>query len=264
MAEFCHKPNSRAHTISVVYPVTKMEIYPNGQYLLIRTTPIKLQSKKPPRGNISMFTKRSREKLALTINATEVEFYSMLTLTYPKFYPNSGETVKKDLKAVRERFRALSTNLLWILEFQERGAPHYHLLTDLRGLSPHIRADWGLWWTARIAQSEWFKFQCDPKQYTKMVLRMARFNCHEKVWEVLRDQDQAKRYVMNYVQKARQKTVPLRFRDVGRWWGCSADVRPQAEHVVDVTEEEIRDWLARNNHPASHWDVLPRTLWGVT
>lgn len=59
---------------------------------------------------------------------------AMLTLTYPGAWevvaPN-GKTVKKHLKALRKRWnRAWGEDLVcvWKLEFQRRGAPHFHLL----------------------------------------------------------------------------------------------------------------------------------------
>ena len=67
---------------------------------------------------------------------------AMVTLTYPgdwlKCAPN-GRAAKRHLFILRRRFyRAWGTHLraLWKLEFQRRGAPHYHLLM----VPPHGRA----------------------------------------------------------------------------------------------------------------------------
>jgi hypothetical protein len=71
---------------------------------------------------------------------------AMLTLTYPGDWltvaPN-GRAVKKHLKAFRKRYRRAwgeSLMCVWKLEFQHRGAPHFHLLM----VPPHGRSADGL------------------------------------------------------------------------------------------------------------------------
>ncbi|MCU1356098.1 MAG: hypothetical protein JWM89_1516 [Acidimicrobiales bacterium] len=54
----------------------------------------------------------------------------MLTLTYPRSFPCDGPTCKAHLQAFRKRYerRWGPARGAWKLEFQRRGAPHFHLL----------------------------------------------------------------------------------------------------------------------------------------
>lgn len=255
---------TQADIINNLFPVKKLQVYPNGVYRLVREQRQKFQRQKPERGKVRMFTKKSRERLAFTVNATRVSLMSMLTLTYPKTYPVDGKIVKRDLDAVRAKLRRAGLNYLWVLEFQARGAPHLHILTDSAGVTPRQRVDFGLYWTHRVVTSKWFILQCPPSEYHKHVMRAARFNTHVDVWSMLKNPEEGIAYVMAYAAKTAQKTCPPEFESVGRWWGCSNDVRPDQITEVPVTEDHIRQWLLDNGHPAYAWDVLPRTLWGVT
>jgi hypothetical protein len=62
-----------------------------------------------------------------------------VTLTYPRSWPRDPATWKKDLdtfgKRLRRRYPTLSA--VWRMEFQGRGAPHFHLILFLpRPLRP--------------------------------------------------------------------------------------------------------------------------------
>ncbi len=98
-----------------------------------------------------MQSKKSLLRLMFLMQATRLEFASMLTLTYPRFYPLDGLIVKRDVAAIAQTLRRADIEYLWFLEFQKRGAPHVHVLTDQRVITPRMRIDYGLYWTARIA-----------------------------------------------------------------------------------------------------------------
>lgn len=54
----------------------------------------------------------------------------MVTLTYPEVFPRDGEIVKRHLQAFKERWTrkwGAAPVGVWKLEFQRRGAPHFHL-----------------------------------------------------------------------------------------------------------------------------------------
>lgn len=89
---------------------------------------------------------------------------AMVTLTYPTDWltvaPN-GKAAKRHLKAFRKRFiRAWGVDLLaiWKLEFQRRGAPHFHLLMVpphgcARRPGPRARRD--AWVGAELPFKQW-------------------------------------------------------------------------------------------------------------
>lgn len=90
---------------------------------------------------ITGWSRRSRARMVATMAELDLapllmqdNAPAMVTLTYPSDWETvapDGETVKKHLKELRARFRrAWDADLMavWKLEFQRRGAPHFHLL----------------------------------------------------------------------------------------------------------------------------------------
>lgn len=72
-----------------------------------------------------------------------------VTLTYPERYPDDGRVWKKHLRAFLRRLeRRGLQGAVWRLEFQERGAPHFHLLlvfvdkVDLSWLREYVSVAW--------------------------------------------------------------------------------------------------------------------------
>lgn len=83
------------------------------------------------RGPIKGFSVQSRRRLLYTIAKIkrEAELPCFVTLTYPGEFP-TVERAKRDKKVFEQRLvRAFGkAGLIWKLEPQQRGAPHYHLL----------------------------------------------------------------------------------------------------------------------------------------
>jgi hypothetical protein len=199
----------------------------------------------------------------------------MLTLTYPGIFPRSGDIVKGDVGYMTTWLkRNITDDYLWFLEFQKRGAPHIHILLTNDTILPYQRAVVGLKWTERVVTSDWFLFGLgaaidEPigsityaQAYGSQVYKAAAVACHPKTWELIRDDGGARRYVTKYAAKQYQKEVPEMFQDVGRFWGCSRDVKPQGI-TIDVTDEEVRQFLSENGHIAASWEVLPQYIFNV-
>jgi len=74
----------------------------------------------------------------------------MVTLTYPEVFPTDGQVAKVHLKRFYERWRThYGTPMgMWKLEFQERGAPHFHCFVGLPESEDELRA-----WLLR----QWFE-----------------------------------------------------------------------------------------------------------
>lgn len=247
--------------IKAVYPVTKMVIYPGGAFETVRESQIKQTIRdKPKRGKIRRMTKQSLIRLMFVMQITRIRFKAMMTLTYPKYYPRQGDIVKSDINALLQKVRRSEMLYLWFLEFQERGAPHVHLLLDCESVSPRMRVDYGLFWTERIVLSDWFNELCPPQEYDLEVRKIASFNCHHTFLEYIKSEDGARNYVAKYASKEKQKTVPEAYESVGRFWGASRQVRPEGV-VCDITEDEIEEWLVDNGHPAGDWTLVPKYIW---
>jgi hypothetical protein len=95
------------------------------------------------RGIVKSFSMASRRRLMQTIGKVkrDADLPCFVTLTYPNLFPDpksSKRHLEIFLKRLKRKFS--SVGLIWKLEPQERGAPHYHMLV------------WG------VAQDDLFQF----------------------------------------------------------------------------------------------------------
>lgn len=176
------------------------------------TTPFKFKPTK--RAEVKEFSKKARNRLAFVAANTDVDFRTLITLTYPGRYESDGKTVKRHLRAFLMRLRRSdrANSYLWFLEFQKRGAPHFHILIT----TPFHPAMIG------FVADAWYEIVDgkDPKH----------LSAGTRV-EAVRNQDGARRYALKYAGKMRQKRVPADYRNCGRFFGYSRDVKPQEVHV---------------------------------
>jgi len=100
------------------------------------------------RGAIKGFSDASRRRLMYAIGSIkrDAELPAFITLTYPDQFPDP-ETSKKHLATFFKRLKRAfpGHGSIWKLEPQERGAPHYHLLTwgcDLQELRDFVPGAW--------------------------------------------------------------------------------------------------------------------------
>ena len=94
---------------------------------------------KSPRGECRRYTAKSRKRQLIKFNSINEDAmveagwgWQWITLTVPGDYPRDPKPHKRNLKAFEMRLRRLLGDDLkamhWRLEFQQRGAPHWHLL----------------------------------------------------------------------------------------------------------------------------------------
>lgn len=174
---------------------------------------------------IKEYTTNSMKRLAFVANNTQIKLSIMITLTYPDEWPCDGKIIKAHLNKFLNSLRRKGIEYLWFLEFQNRGAPHLHLLID-----QFIEHDY--------VAKRWFKI-VDSKQekHLKAGTRV----------EKLRTIDGGARYATKYAYKLKQKIVPEKFQNVGRFWGHSKSVEPVAVAVhVDATVAEVLDYSEGN------------------
>jgi ribosomal protein L19E len=189
------------------------------------------------RGVITRWTRTSRRRLAFVANNTDVHFRTMITLTYPREYPCDGRVVKRHLNAFLTQVRRewKGAYYLWFLEFQKRGAPHFHILLDY----PLERNKDAKRSTYRRISRVWYNIvDSGDVRHLHAGTRVER----------LRSEDGGRRYAVKYAQKLRQKIIPDKIRDVGRLWGCSRAVTPVAREFYLCTEEELRERLKEWKH----------------
>ena len=175
------------------------------------------------REDVKQFSWASRKRLAFVAANTDVIFTSMMTLTYPRVFPNDGKDVKRNLNAflVALRRRTEDVKYLWFLEFQKRGAPHIHIV--VRGV--RVNRDAQHW-----VSKTWYRLCAtnDPRH-------LAAGTRLERV----RSPNGARNYCVKYAYKMHQKNVPALYRNVGRFWGCSRSVKPVCRSSHKCTQDDI-------------------------
>ena len=202
----------------------------------------------PERGEITHFSKKSRQRLAFVASNTDVTFRTMITLTYPASYPTDGKETKKHLNTFLTWLKRDTggTSYLWFLEFQRRGAPHFHIL--ISAAMPRTAAN-------KTA----FRFRVSSTWYRAVNSGDARHLAAGCRTERIRNEDGARNYTVKYAFKMKQKAIPPEFRNVGRLWGASRNVMPVCKQEVECTEDDVRGVIL-------NWSYAPeedRTMYRV-
>lgn len=196
-------------------------VYPQGSLLKVsknRINPYEGQKRDWKRGIIKGFSTASRRRLMRMMGKIDKsEKPQFLTLTYPAEWPESPEVWKeqliKFLKRMKYRFPEFSA--IWKLEFQKRGAPHFHLLV------------WGLPTSGmqKFVSYHWYKVvgSGDEKHLTAgtQIQRI-------KSW----------RGVMSYAGKYLGKSQENFGLPVGRFWGVfNREGVPWSDEIIYVVTQ---------------------------
>lgn len=242
-------------TFNQRYPIVQARVYPGGGWSLVREAKVEhVGTVRGKKQSITELSKRSLDKLRFYAQCTSMKFQSMLTLTYGAEFPFSGKKVKSHLNHMltwlRQKFGKFS--YLWFMEFQERDAPHVHILMSLPEPCGGRR---------KIVARKWSEIVSRETSIPGLKGKVFRVHNHRKAWERIKTPDGAARYVCKYAVKPQQKIVPQRFGDVGRFWGASRDVKPKPLVTMDVEEPDLRAYLIANGHKMSDADILPKHLY---
>ena len=180
------------------------------------------------RGKIKVLTRQAVQRMKLHFrNVDQTAYKAMLTLTYPEKFTNDGKRVKEHRKLmVKWLLRHGVNGLSWFLEFQKRGAPHFHIyLTNypvggVEAVSKH-----------------WFKVvgSGDEKHLQWHLGKLSGRPC----LEMFRNAHAASAYATKYATKQEQKEVPEDYQNVGRFWGCSGGVRPVWSYLTGYNYHSV-------------------------
>lgn len=196
---------------------------------------------RPPRGAIADMSVRSRLRAAWAFANAECDWGMMATLTYAKIPRDPKDDLKRFGRAWRAKFGA-STLPSWIMEFQDRGACHFHLFFDAAFTSVVATCS-GSWLEVVYRDgvktelvrggfdqwicSEWGRIVGDTS------LAFRRFQGGGIV-ELLRSPDAAARYVAKEAGKRAQKELPEGMQPQGRWWWLNPRFKPRPRGRIDV------------------------------
>jgi hypothetical protein len=171
----------------------------------------------------------------------------MITLTVPHI-----EKDGKLFKGLLDRYLCsmmkkapAGASATWFLEFQKRGAPHVHILTNFIVPMEWTDRVWPELWRPRLEEL----FSPDAAVETFLHMQQASTRT-----EALRSQGVMKAYAIKYSTKADQKSVPSEYAHVGRFWG----VRGDRSRVVAATYRR-RVYTGLDGLP----DTFSRLYWSL-
>lgn len=189
------------------------------------------------RERITQFTGQSRTRLRRYLENSKSIYCVLATVTYGVDYPVSGVVAKDHLDRFGKgltKYSLMPRSVLWFLEFQERGAPHFHfLLTD-----PIPK--WALSWVWSWATD------CMASPITSThIMRLESANG-------------ATGYAMKYARKESQKVVPDNYKDVGRFWGVwgNREQWPMVASIEDGCDENEVGGLIENERRHAERDGM--------
>lgn len=172
---------------------------------------------------ISKFSERSRQKLAWVCSQSSYPMVSMITLTYHRMTMD-GRACKSDLNTFLTAVRRIlpNTKYIWFMEFQKRGAIHYHVLLSV----PVDRQKWvrlsRCWSTIAIKRGGSPKF-----------VRWFNGRKRGRFWEDERKEGGLTRYGLKYALKMEQKDCPKGLLNCGRFWGASRGLVEESVIIQD-------------------------------
>ena len=249
--------------------ICSVSVYPGGFVRVNRLRiPSHLGVSGGVRSNITELSKKSRDKLLFTVGITEVRMLSMITLTYGTLHPMDGLQAKDHLRVFLQAMRReYGLEYAWFIEFQSRGAPHFHVLCNVAEVSAFDRATMAQKWCGAVSDFVFSSAEAigrDEVWAEGELDKMFSVHTHNRAWENVRSEDGATRYVAKYATKTEQKTVPKQYRNIGRFWGVSSGVRFHTKNVakMDMSDEELRQLLEAQGHTVAEWDVIPRYIFG--
>lgn len=161
------------------------------------------------RGKIGYFSRGSRRRMLGMIAEIRDNFEGALfvTLTYPSEYPTDPRIFKRHLDNFLKRIARYfeDTRGIWRLEFQRRGAPHYHLL--LWGINENLT------WIRRYIAKVWYEVvHSGDGKHARAGTNVQRIESRKH----------AGRYVSKYAAKEQDTPMIPATGEViapGRYWG---------------------------------------------
>jgi len=200
------------------------------------------------RGNISEFSPGSGVRMRRYLRECLADYQHMVTLTYPGFFPTNGPTVKEHLRRFIQEVRRQHTrecefgnikespedfSAFWFLEFQSRGAPHFHIFLTWAPKRQWVAERW-----YHIVNSE------DDRH----------LRAGTRTEQLIKGRSGTVAYASKYAAKMEQKAVPEDFKNVGRFWGVTGrratlsaatfvDSRPATAEKAEQTVNMIRKYV---------------------
>ena len=168
------------------------------------------------------FSSKSRSRLRFVACNSCQPLISQFCLTYPSEFPSDGRLVKSHLNKFLVQLRRIIPDIgyLWIMEFQKRNAPHFHIFLSVPP-DDLLRHRLAKAWVKIISPDDEkvYLFHSNPKNWIDWSMGSAQ-------------------YLAKYLDKESQKFIPPGFYGFGRFWGNSRNIKPES---IDLTIEDLDD-----------------------
>lgn len=212
------------------------------------------------RSVISRFSVGAGIRMRRYLRECRSHYTNMVTLTYPQSFPTNGEETKEHLRrflqemqryvnrqdtATRKQRLAnpeshgIDTqdySSFWFLEFQGRGAPHYHIFTTHNFPKEWIANKW-----YSIVNSEDIRHLHAGTRIEKLATGRAGTIS----------------YASKYAAKQEQKDVPEGFEKVGRFWGVyGCRVTMSADIFVSNNDSTLSNVINTKRNVHSYLEKL--------
>ena len=222
-----HSANALSATLLMITPET-VEL--QGDVIRLRTSStFERERKKHVRGKVTIFSRKSRRRLLevfARIGDTKMPRV-FLTLTYPSNM-NDAKTGKEHLRAFLERVRRKfpRASAVWRIEYQERGAVHFHLLFFNLPFwkADNIRQAWG---------------ECIGEENPRIEIKTCRSRRNSTYY--------VSKYVAKVASEAGVSLSNVPYLHAGRHWGYfNKPEIPMADLIIfDVLEDKKAFWDLR-------------------
>lgn len=215
-----------------------LQIY-NNDVKIKRPTLQADTSTKGKRGQIFEFSPASMNRLLFICRNSGHLVQSQFCCTFHNSWPLDGKALKKMLERFIKRLKrkfGRGIHYLWVLEFQEREAPHIHFFSDI---PPTRHNRWFLadaWLDAsdQTGDSKCRWWHRRPKNFFTWEMKSGAYLAKE------------------YIGKVEQKEVPDSFKNVGRFWAASQNMTPDYATVNPI------------DHDYAYREVLKKTVRTIT
>jgi hypothetical protein len=217
-------------------PRPSLTWYPGASLVEIhvpRERPPQPEKDAQPRGKITEWSAASRgrlKRLLATIEREELARALVVTLTYPAEFPapENHEVYKKHIHFFQIYLRRKwpTCSGVWKLEFQSRGAAHYHLmLFGLAGVELELVRTW--------VRETWYRIAHNGDKHNGVAGTQV---------DAIKHAGGAMSYLVKYLNKGDQ-TMPGNFS--GRYWGkhnqeSLPTVEPETEELDEKTANQVR------------------------
>lgn len=215
----------------------ELKIYEGGHYCHLQGYSPR-DTARGKRGKVHQFSGQSRKRIlakVAQIDASKICGHPLfVTLTYPRHHTSSPKAWKRHLDILLKRYRRYNPRgvIVWRLEFQKRGAPHYHLIIFQTGKRKKLFIK---------RHRLWFKYAWNnivaPADQDHL---KAGTQCDK-----IRSWNGVFHYVAKYMGKTDQSIYNQEGGEsVGRFWGiANRDLLPISFVSVDLTPKQF--WFLR-------------------